>query len=92
MLFVIIGRDGPEGKARRPALRPSHLEHVRRYGARVVVAGPFTDGAGSMLLVEFDSIDDARRMADVDPYLTGGVFETVEVHPFLKVFPEAPAS
>lgn len=90
MLFVIVGRDGPNGKELRPGLRPAHLDHVRRYQAegRVVLAGPMTDGAGSLLVMEFDSIDDARAMADADPYWKGGVFESVEVHPFLRVFPE----
>lgn len=94
MHFVIIGRDGPDGKTLRPGLRPSHLEHVRRFeaGGHVVLAGPFTDGTGSMFLVEFDSIDQARAMADVDPYFTGGVFEAVEIHPFVQVFPESPSS
>lgn len=94
MLFVIIGRDGPDGKTLRPGIRPAHLDHVRRYeaGGHVVLAGPFTDGAGSMLLVEFDTIEEARAMADVDPYFTGGVFASVEVHPFLRVFPEKEAS
>ncbi len=91
MLFVIIGRDGPDGKTLRPGLRPSHLDHVRKHepGGHVVLAGPFTDGAGSMLVVRFDSIEEARAMADSDPYWTGGVFESVEVHPFLQVFPES---
>src|SRR5437868_5523438 len=29
MLFVIIGRDGPEGAAKRPSVRPAHLAHLR---------------------------------------------------------------
>ena len=90
MLFVIIGRDGPRGRSLRPSLRPAHLDHVRRHasGGHVVLAGPFTDGAGSMLVVNFDTIEQAHAMADTDPYRTGGVFESVEVHPFLSVFPE----
>jgi len=92
MLFVILGRDGSNGKALRPKLRPAHLEHIRGYGARVMLAGPFTDGAGSMIVVNLDTIDDAHAMADADPYWKGGVFEAVEVHPFSAVFPEkAPA-
>jgi uncharacterized protein YciI len=27
MLFVIIGHDGPDGAAKRPAVRPAHLAH-----------------------------------------------------------------
>ncbi len=94
MLFVILGRDGPDGKSLRPGLRPAHLDHVRRFvpGGHVVLAGPLTDGAGSLLVVDFASIEDARAMADADPYWTGGVFESVEVHPFLDVFPEKAAS
>lgn len=93
MLFVMIGRDGPNGSTLRPGLRPAHLDHVRGYAAdgHVVLAGPLTDGAGSMLLVEFETIEQARAMGDADPYRTGGVFESVEIHPFLKVFPEEAA-
>jgi uncharacterized protein YciI len=91
MLFVIIGRDGPDGKAKRPSLRPAHLAHLeahRREG-RVLLAGPFTDGAGSMILVDVEDLDAARAMADADPYHREGVFESVEIHPFLRVIPEA---
>jgi hypothetical protein len=90
MLFVIIGRDGPNGKSLRPGLRPAHLEHVRRYvpGGHIVLAGPLSDGAGSMLVVDFETIEDVDAMMKVDPYMMGGVFESVEVHPFLRVFPE----
>ena len=90
MLFVIIGRDGPEGKTLRPGLRPAHLDHVRRYAdaGHVRLVGPFTDGAGSMLVVEFATQAEAEAMAAADPYRTGGVFAEVEVHPFLQVVPE----
>ncbi|MFN2428117.1 MAG: YciI family protein [Candidatus Binatia bacterium] len=90
MLFVIIGRDGPNGKTLRPSLRAAHLDHVRRFeeGGHVALAGPFTDGAGSLLVVRFSSIEQAHEMAAADPYMTGGVFASVEVHPFLRVFPE----
>jgi len=92
MLFVIIGRDGPKGKSLRPGLRAAHLDHVRHFeaGGHVALAGPFTDGKGSLLVVRFRTIEQAHAMADADPYLTGGVFESVEVHPFLRVFPETP--
>ena len=89
MLFVIIGRDGPDAKELRPRLRPAHLEHLGaqdRLG-RVRLAGPLTDGAGSVIVIEADSIDEVRRITDTDPYVTGGVFAEVEIHPFLQVLP-----
>ncbi len=90
MLFVIIGHDGPDGAALRPTLRPAHLDNLRPLAerGRVVIAGPFTDGSGSLIVADFPGEADAMAFAQSDPYLTGGVFERVEVKPFRKVFPE----
>ena len=90
MLFVIIGHDGPEGAARRPGIRPAHLENLRPLvlAGKVKIAGPFTDGSGSLIVVDMESEADAKAFAESDPYMTGGVFERVEVRPFRQVFPE----
>jgi uncharacterized protein YciI len=90
MLFVIIGRDGPNAKELRPQLRPEHLKHLGAASAqgKVKLAGPLTDGAGSLIVVDVASEDEAQEMVGADPYVRGGVFETVEVHPFVQVFPE----
>jgi uncharacterized protein len=90
MLFVIIGHDGPNGARLRPALRPAHLENLRPLvdAGKIVVAGPFTDGSGSLIVADFESEDAARAFAQNDPYTLEGVFERVEVKPFRKVFPE----
>jgi len=90
MLFVIIGHDGPNGARLRPALRPAHLEKLRplAMAGKVAVAGPFTDGSGSLIVADFDDEDAARAFARNDPYTLEGVFERVEVKPFRKVFPE----
>jgi hypothetical protein len=94
-LFVIIGRDGPDGLARRPSVRPRHLEHLRPLDRerRVVVAGPlFADDGktpcGSMIVLEAADLAAARAIAARDPYVTEGVFATHEVLPFARVFPE----
>ena len=89
MLFVIIGRDGPGAKELRPKLRPAHLEHLRaldRLG-KILLAGPLTDGAGSLIVIDADGEDIVQKIVDRDPYVTGGVFASVEIHPFLKVLP-----
>jgi uncharacterized protein len=90
MLFVIIGHDGPNGAALRPKVRAAHLENLRPFVERgkVVIAGPFTDGSGSLIVVDLESEAEARRLAESDPYTTAGVFERVEVKPFRRVFPE----
>jgi uncharacterized protein YciI len=89
MLFVIIGHDGPRGAELRPTVRPAHLENLRPLveQGRVLVGGPFTDGSGSLMVVEMESEAAAIEFARTDPYTKEGVFERVEVKPFRKVVP-----
>jgi len=91
MLFVIIGYDGPDGAAKRPAVRPAHLAHLRPLSeaGRVKLAGPFLDKTGSLIVVEAESAAEAWALVARDPYVTEGIFNRVEVKPFMQVFPEA---
>jgi len=89
-LFVMIGHDAPDAKAKRPEHRPAHLDHLRPLAAagRVPLAGPLTDGAGSLIVLEADSLTDAWSIVARDPYVVNGIFNEVELHPFVQVFPE----
>jgi len=42
---------------------------------------------GSLVVAQFDSLEDARLWADADPYVAAGVYESVEVTPFKRVMP-----
>jgi len=88
-LYVIIGRDGPDAKEKRPVIRTEHLAHLRKTvdAGRMVLAGPLTDGAGSLIVLKAESLEAAQALADADPYVRGGVFAEVEVHPFKHVLP-----
>ena len=90
MLFVIIGYDGPEGEAKRKIHRPAHLAILIPLDeqGRVILAGPLTDKAGSLLVLDFETQEEAERFAHTDPYTVQGVFERVEVHPFMQVLPK----
>jgi uncharacterized protein YciI len=91
VLFAIIGTDGPRGQALRPSLRAAHLvrlEALEREG-RLVLAGPFGDGSGSLIVLAAESLDDARAFAEADPYVTGGVFQAIDIRPFMKVLPRS---
>lgn len=92
MKFVILGFDGPEGEARRKVHRQAHLARLEWLDAkgRVILAGPLTDKAGSLIVIEADSLAQAEAFAREDPYTVHGVFQRVEVHPFLQVFPRSP--
>ena len=91
-LFAFIGHDGPEGLALRKQHRPAHLEGLSALAdaGRIVHAGPLLDvsGApvGSVVVFEADDLEEARRIADGDPYVTRGVFERHSVHETQAVF------
>jgi uncharacterized protein YciI len=85
----MIGRNGPRGQALRPAHRAAHLARLEtlEQARKLVIAGPFGDGSGSFAA---DSIEDARVFAEADPYLIAGVFDAIDVRPFVKVLPVDP--
>ncbi|MBL8259244.1 MAG: YciI family protein [Candidatus Competibacteraceae bacterium] len=99
MLYAILGRDAPDSLERRLAARPAHLERLQALQAegRLLLAGPLpaidspdpgpAGFQGSLMVVEFPALEDARAWADADPYLAAGVFAAVEVYPFRKVLP-----
>ena len=90
MRFVVMAWDGddPDAKGRRAAVRPIHLENIQPFvdDGHVLVGGAMLDDQGGMigstLVVEFDSRADLDAWITADPYVTGGVWDQVEVHPF----------
>jgi uncharacterized protein YciI len=93
VLFVIIGHDAPDAKDKRPQYRPAHLQYLEPLGqtGQIILAGPFTDGSGSLIIVEAPSRAAAWELVARDPYVTSGVFNRVEVKPFKQVFPQQSA-
>jgi uncharacterized protein len=99
MWYAIIGRDAPDALQRRLQARPDHLHRLNalRDEGRLLIAGPLpaidaedpgpAGFLGSLVVAEFDSLQDACEWADADPYVTAGVFAGVEVMPFRKVLP-----
>ncbi len=54
---------------------------------KIVLAGPFTDGSGSLIVVDAESREAVWQVLARDPYVVHGVFNRVEVKPFMQVFP-----
>lgn len=98
MFYCILGTDAPDALPRRRELRPAHLARVAalREQGRVLLAGPLpavdaqdpgpAGFAGSLIVAEFASLAEASAWAEADPYRSGGVWATLAVHPFLRVF------
>jgi uncharacterized protein len=88
MLFALICTDKPGGLAIRKANRPEHLAYLESLGDTLLFAGPFTeeDGQtmnGSLIVIDAASLRDARAIADGDPFARAGLFESVDIRPWL---------
>ena len=99
MLYAIIAEDAANSLQDRLAARPKHLERLTalQEQGRLILAGPHpaidtedpgeAGFSGSLVVAEFDSLEDAKAWADADPYVTAGVYANVTIKPFKKVFP-----
>lgn len=99
MLYAIISQDVENSSPLRATARPAHVERLQQLKqlGKLVLAGPHPaidsddPGAagfsGSLVVAEFDSLQDAQVWADADPYVEAGVYQKVTVKPFKKVLP-----
>ncbi len=99
MFYVITGIDREDSLEARIATRPRHLERLDalKEEGRLLLAGPFpaidsedpgpAGFSGSLIVAEFPDQEAAKAWAAEDPYTISGVYASVEVRPFKKVFP-----
>lgn len=100
MLYAIISEDVANSLELRLTARPAHIKRLQdlQNTGRLVLAGPHpaidsdNPGAagftGSLIIAEFESLQDAQQWAESDPYMTAKVYSKVTVKPFKKVFPQ----
>ena len=99
MFYAIIAEDVANSLENRLAARPAHLERLNALldAGRLILAGPHpaidtedpgeAGFSGSLIVAEFNSLEDAQSWADDDPYQHAGVYASVTVKPFKKVLP-----
>ena len=99
MWYAIIAEDTPDSLDKRLKARPEHLARLKflQDAGRLLLAGPFpaidsTDPGqngytGSLIVAEFNSLEDAKEWANNDPFVAAGVYEQVTVKPFRKTLP-----
>jgi hypothetical protein len=99
MWYVIYAHDREDSLEGRASVRAAHLARIRELneagcllvaGPRPAIDAPDPGPAGfrgSLIVARFDSLEAARAWADADPYVAAGVYERVEVTPFIRVLP-----
>jgi len=71
-------------KPRDELLIRKHVTFLRELDqkGRLVMAGPFEDGGGGMIIIRADSLEAATRLAESDPFVVGG-YDSCEVRTWL---------
>jgi len=88
--YLIIAQDGKDEEAldRRKEVRPLHLAGAKKLKAdgNFVIGGAMLDDEnnmrGSIMIVQFETQDDFQKWYDHEPYITKGVWKSIEVKPF----------
>ena len=99
MLYSIFAYDVENSLPLRASAREGHIARLKKLDAagQLIMAGPnpaidspepgeagFT---GSLIVAEFDSLEEAKQWAAADPYIEAGVYDKVDVKPFKLVLP-----
>jgi uncharacterized protein YciI len=99
MWYAIISEDVDESLPLRASAREAHLARLRELvgEGRLLVAGPHpaidaedpgpAGFSGSLVVVDFPSLEEAKAWASADPYVAAGVYRNVVVKPFKLVLP-----
>ena len=99
MWYSIYTTDFKNSLNKRLVNRPQHIKRLKllQGEGRLLLAGPLpaidsinpgpNGFSGSLIVAEFDSLIDAKKWADNDPFVQCGVYEKIEVKPFIKSLP-----
>jgi uncharacterized protein YciI len=99
MLYAILAKDAPDSLPKRKEHRSQHLERLEKMQAAgtLLLAGPLprvdapsVEGgvAGSLIVAEFASLEEAKAWIAADAFAKAGVYASTEVYPFLKTLPK----
>jgi|TARA_B110000483_G_scaffold217408_1_gene269789 uncharacterized protein YciI len=97
--YAIISEDHEGSLNKRLAARPEHVARLKAMveQGRMLIAGPHpaidssdpgpAGFTGSLVVADFDSLEEAKTWANADPYINAGVCKTVMIKPFNLVLP-----
>ncbi|MFP4126252.1 MAG: YciI family protein [Alphaproteobacteria bacterium] len=91
MPYAIIAQDRPDATEIRRDKRPDHFDYLEANKHLLLAAGAqFADDGttpvGSILLIDVDDRAAAEAFARNDPFNQAGLFESIKIVPWRKVF------
>ena len=88
--YIVYAWDGTDEQAleRRMNARPAHLDNSRRIKAsgNFVIGGAILNDEGQMIgstmVLQFETKEQLQQWVDTEPYITGKVWEKIDIRPF----------
>ena len=88
--YIIYAWDGQDELAldRRMKARPAHFERAGRLktDGNFILGGAMLNDEGKMIgstmVVQFESKEQLQGWLDTEPYITGNVWEKIDIRPF----------
>lgn len=93
MLFAFFLIDKPQAGALRDRVRPEHKAYLGAQAERIAFAGPLLadDGqtmAGSLLVIDFASREQACAWLADEPFTRAGLYASTSVYAFSNLWPQ----
>jgi uncharacterized protein YciI len=90
MQFLLLAYDGMDNLAlqRRLKVREEHLKNISllKSAGEFLIGGAILDESGkmigSMIVYDFPDLQTLEKRLIDEPYITGGVWEKIEIKPF----------
>ncbi len=91
-MYAIVCFDRPDSASLRDKHRAAHVKFLDANAARIAFGGPLKATAegpstGALIVVNCATREEAEAFIAADPFRTGGVYESVSIRAFKKVFP-----
>jgi uncharacterized protein len=92
-MYAIVCFDRKDSAALRDKHRAAHQVFLKTNASRILYGGPLKDlpdgpSTGALIVVDCATREEAEAFIAADPFKQGGVYESVSVRAFKKVFPQ----
>ena len=92
-MYALLCFDRPDSAPLREQHRAAHQKFLDENSKKILFGGPLKNApegpsTGVLIVVDCATRKDAEAFVAADPFYKGGVYESVAVRAFKKVFPQ----
>ena len=92
-MYALLCFDRPDSAPLREQHRAAHQKFLDENSKKILFGGPLKNApegpsTGALIVVDCATRKDAEAFVAADPFYKGGVYESVAVRAFKKVFPQ----